>query len=145
MTAERYMALPGGALLDTQEIRMETMRAGGPGGQHQNTADTAVALTLPVAASRSLDESAKSAIFKRLANKLTKEGELRVVSRTSRSQKANREIAMNRLADMLGRALTEPKKRKRTRVSLAAKRQRVEAKRRHGEKKSRRVTPELTE
>ncbi len=145
MNEERFIPLPGGALLDTHELRMETMRAGGPGGQHQNTADTAVALTLPVAPSKSLDDEAKSKIFRKLSSKLTKEGDLRVVSRTSRSQKANREIAMNRLVDMLNAALTEQKKRTRTKVSRAAKRRRVETKRRHSEKKAHRAKPDISE
>ncbi|TVM20024.1 aminoacyl-tRNA hydrolase [Oceanidesulfovibrio indonesiensis] len=145
MNEDRYIPLPGGAMLDTHEIRMETMRAGGPGGQHQNTSDTAVALILSVASSKSLDEEAKSEIFRRLAGKLSRDGELRVVSRTSRSQKANREIAMNRLVDMLHAALTTQKKRRRTRVSLAAKRRRVESKRRHGEKKAQRAKPDISE
>lgn len=145
MTDERYAPLPGGLLLDLQELRMETMRAGGPGGQHQNTADTAVALTLPVALSRSLTDEAKSKIFRRLASKLTKDGELRVVSRTSRSQKANRDIAQNRLLELLRSALTERKQRKPTRISRAAKRRRVDAKRRHGDKKAQRTKPDISE
>lgn len=145
MSDERYAPLPGGLLLDLQELRMETMRAGGPGGQHQNTADTAVALTLAVAQCRSLNDEAKSTIFRRLASRLTKDGELRVVSRTSRSQKANRDIAQNRLLELLRSALTEQKQRRPTRISRAAKRRRVESKRRHGDKKAQRAKPDISE
>jgi len=60
---------------------------------------------------------------------------LRVVSQSTRSQFANREIALERFAALLRAALTPVAPRKKTRVSLAAKRRRVDDKKRQGARK----------
>lgn len=62
--------------IDPRDIRFETLRAGGPGGQHQNTTDSAVrAIHIPTG--------------------------LRVIARNERSQHRNKALAIKRLASML--------------------------------------------
>ncbi|HEX7190662.1 MAG TPA: aminoacyl-tRNA hydrolase, partial [Thermoanaerobaculia bacterium] len=60
---------------------------------------------------------------------------LRVTSQAERSQLANRDRALARLEELLREALEPEKPRKKTRVSKAAKRRRLEEKKKRGETK----------
>jgi len=98
--------------------RVDVFRAGGRGGQHQNTTNTGV----------------------RLVHGPTG---LRAESRTERSQTANRRRALARLREKLRDAVAEDPERVPTRVPPREKRRRLEDKRRRGEKKRRRRPPEV--
>jgi ribosome-associated protein len=99
------------------ECRVETFRAGGPGGQHQNTSDSGV----------------------RLIHEPTG---IRVVARDERSQHRNRALALRRLRERL-RALNHmPVPRVPTSVPKREKRKRLDEKRRRGEVKRRRKPPQ---
>jgi protein subunit release factor B len=102
------------------ECRLETFRAGGPGGQHQNTTDSGVRLThLPTGIS--------------------------VTARESRSQHRNRRMALARLRAALEERARPEKERIRTNVPPREKRERLEEKRRRSELKRRRAKPDLEE
>lgn len=117
------------------EISFIAARSGGPGGQHVNTTSTKVTLLFDLDASPSLAEDDKARIREALTGRIGKDGVLRVVSQSTRSQFANREIALERFAAMLRVALTPVAPRKKTRVSLAAKQRRVDDKKRQGARK----------
>lgn len=70
-----------------------------------------------------------------LATRLTKQGEIRVSSQSHRSQKRNRDEAIQRFAELLREALTPPPERRPTRPSRAAKQRRIEEKKRRSERK----------
>ncbi|MHC1791005.1 alternative ribosome rescue aminoacyl-tRNA hydrolase ArfB [Solidesulfovibrio sp.] len=120
------------------EISFIAARSGGPGGQHVNTTSTKVTLLFDLGASPSLTEYDKARIREALEGRIGKDGVLRVVSQSTRSQFANREIALERFAVLLRAALTPVAPRKKTRVSLAAKRRRVDDKKRQGARKQER-------
>lgn len=102
------------------ECRLETFRAGGPGGQHQNTTDSGVRLThLPTGIS--------------------------VTARESRSQHRNRKAALARLRAALEERARPKKRRVPTKVPGREKRKRVEGKRRRSEVKRARRKPDLDE
>ncbi|MDQ3697281.1 MAG: aminoacyl-tRNA hydrolase [Gemmatimonadota bacterium] len=125
------------------ELVTRATRAGGPGGQHVNTASTRIELFWDVVATRGLDEAARTRVLKRLASRVDGAGVLRVVASASRSQRRNRDAAEERLAELVRRALEVPKPRKRTRPTRAAKEARLADKRRRAEtKRSRREEPE---
>lgn len=112
------------------EVWFTASRSGGPGGQNVNKVNSRVTLWFDVAASPSLSPEQKRRILTRLATRVSGEGVLRVVSQNHRSQAANREAAVDRLARLLREALEPVKFRRETRVPLAAKRLRLEEKKR---------------
>lgn len=118
------------------DLTFRTARSGGPGGQHVNTADTKVILSYDIANSAVLQEALTAAKFERvkerLAHKLDKDGILQVTCQETRSQLSNKEIAVERFVAILEGALVEPKKRKKTKPSRAAKERRLQAKKKRG-------------
>ena len=90
-----------------REIEIDTFRASGPGGQHLHKTESAVRLRHP-----------PSGVV--------------VISSDTRSQARNREIALGRLIERLKKLNVVPKKRKKTRPSLGAKKRRLEGKRQAG-------------
>ena len=90
-----------------REVRIETYRAGGPGGQHRNKADTAVRLHHEPSG-------------------------LTVTATERRSQTMNKELAFERLIERLAKLNFRPKKRRPTKPTKASKRRRVDSKKRRG-------------
>lgn len=106
-----------------------------------NKTSSRVEVVWNLAASRALAPDDRAWLRKKLASRLTADGALRVVVSDTRSQLRNREIAMERLAEVVRKALVRPKKRRATKPSKSALRARVEAKKRRSlKKKQRRVS-----
>jgi ribosome-associated protein len=120
------------------EISFIAARSGGPGGQHVNTTSSKVTLLFDLEASPSLTDTDKARIRDALAGRIGKDGVLRVVSQTSRSQFANREIALQRFAMLLRQALTPAPPRHKTRIPPATKRARLDDKKRRAKRKQER-------
>lgn len=125
------------------ELELKTSRSAGPGGQNVNKLETRVTVRFDVAGSPSLGDEERERIRERLGTRITKAGVLQVSSQRHRTQAANREAAVARLAELLAGALEPEAERKPTRVPKATKRRRLEAKRRRGRLKERRGTPRL--
>jgi ribosome-associated protein len=117
------------------ELVYRASRSGGPGGQHVNTSSTRIELLWDFARSRVLDDAARTRLAEKLTARLDAEGNVRVVASDRRSQQQNRVAAEERLAELVRRALTVPKARKRTKPSRAAREQRLTEKRHRSERK----------
>ena len=128
----RAVRIAGGVEIPLDELRFRFTRSSGPGGQHVNKAATQVELSFDVAGSPSLSEAQKERLAARLRSWVSKEGVLRVTCQSTRSQKQNREEAIERFAALVERALHVPKARRRTRPSRASVERRLAAKRRRG-------------
>jgi ribosome-associated protein len=111
------------------ELIFKFSRGGGPGGQNVNKVNTRVAVLFDVANSRSFSDEQRERILKGLEGRTDKDGVIRVASQQYRTQKANREAAVERLKELLREALKKKKVRKKTRVPEAVKRERLEKKR----------------
>jgi ribosome-associated protein len=118
-----------------EEVSFATSRSGGPGGQNVNKLETRVTVRFDVAGSPSLGEEQRRRILERLATRITRTGVFHVTSQKHRTQAENRSAAVARFAELLAEALREEIPRKPTRVSKAAKRRRVDEKRRHSQRK----------
>ena len=114
------------------------IRASGPGGQNVNKVASAVQLRFNVATSQSLPDAVKARLKAIAGRRMTKDGELLIEAKRFRDQERNREDARARLALLIERAATPPKKRVKTRVSAAQKRKRLENKKRRSDLKTQR-------
>jgi ribosome-associated protein len=119
-----------------EELLFTASRSGGPGGQNVNKVSTRVTLWFDVLGSPSLSREDKECIIARLPGRVNKQGRLWVTAQQSRSQSANRELAKNRLAELLEQALTRPRIRKKTRVPLRVREERLTDKKKRGKIKS---------
>jgi ribosome-associated protein len=117
------------------ELDVRVSRASGAGGQHVNKTSSRVEIFWNVQASRALSDDQRARLVERLASRLSTEGSVRVVASDMRSQSRNRDLAEERLADMVRRALVIPKKRRPTRPTKASKEARLEGKKRQSHKK----------
>lgn len=127
--------MPSAFEIPPGELTVRASRASGAGGQHVNKTSSRVEVVWNVAASRALAPADRAWLLRKLASRLTADGDLRVVVSDTRSQIRNRDIAMERLAEVVRGALVRPKKRKPTKPSRSALRARVDAKKRRSLKK----------
>jgi ribosome-associated protein len=121
-----------------EELQFTASRSSGPGGQHVNKVSTRVTLRFDVVNSQNLTQDQKNLILERLATRVNKAGVLRVVSQQTRSQAANKEVALERFIALLQQALKPTPKRKRTRVPPGAKQRRLDDKKHRGQLKRKR-------
>jgi ribosome-associated protein len=120
------------------ELKMRATRASGPGGQGVNTTSSRVELLWNPDTSRALGEEERTRVLERLGRLRDASGNLRIVCDVTRSQTRNRTLATERLAALVRTALHVPKRRKPTRPSNAAKKARLDAKKRRSRVKDNR-------
>jgi ribosome-associated protein len=118
------------------ELEFRATRSGGPGGQHVNTSSTRVEVRWNVRESPSLSQDQRARLLRRLATRLDARGTLRVVVGARRSQKQNRETAVERLNALVREALKVRKPRKKTKPSRAAVERRLREKKERSERKA---------
>ena len=134
------LELADGVSLPLSEVALSAVRARGAGGQHVNTTATAVQLRFDVAAS-SLPERWKAALLAQADGRLTTEGVFVLRAEGERSQERNRREALERLRDWIVAGTRPRKARRATAPSRAARRRRLDSKRRRGAVKALRGTP----
>jgi ribosome-associated protein len=117
------------------EVQLRASRSSGPGGQHANVTASRVEASFDVAGSTALTDAQRRRVMARVGPRLV------AVAQDSRSQARNRELALERLAARLAAGLAVGRRRRPTRPSGAARRARLEAKRRHAQRKRERRPP----
>ena len=111
------------------DVELAFIRSSCPGGHNVNKVASAVQLRFDLAGTRVLSNPVKARLRRIAGRRLTDDGALLIVARETRSQEQNRRLAFERLQELIGRALIEPKRRIATRPSRGAKERRLETKR----------------
>lgn len=118
------------------EIKFQTTRSGGKGGQNVNKVETAVIAYFNIEGSQLLDEKQKEILKHKLSNRINSEGELWVKAQTFRTQLENKEEAARKINELITTALKKKKSRIATKIPKQVKQKRLDSKKRNAEIKA---------
>ena len=125
----------------SDELIITAMRSSGPGGQHVNKVSTKIELRFNIPGSKILTEQQKILLMDKLRRKLTESGDLIVTSQVTRSQSANKELALIKLYEVFAKALKPSRKRIPTKPTKQSKLKRLDEKKIIARKKENRKPP----
>ncbi|SHI64599.1 ribosome-associated protein [Arenibacter nanhaiticus] len=126
-----------------QELQFKAVRSSGAGGQNVNKVATKVILIFDLGASSAFTETEKNRLFRKLANRLSKEQQLILQSEETRSQHKNKALVIEKFLETIALNLRAPKKRIRTKPTRSSMEKRLKSKKKGALKKLHRRKPPL--
>ena len=130
-----FLPIRDGLAIPMAEITLRASRSSGPGGQHANVTASRIEASFDIAGSAALSDAQKHRAMAKLGPRVT------AVAQDARSQTRNRELALERLASRIAKALEVQRPRTKTRPTVSSKRRRLDDKRRRAETKRGRGRP----
>jgi ribosome-associated protein len=135
VSPQRTLRVTRDVSIPIAEIELRASRSSGPGGQHANVTASRVEASFEVGASSALTAAQKRRVIERAGERVS------AVAQDARGQARNRELALERLAAKLARALAVPRKRRPTRPSRGSTERRLASKRVRSQRKRERRRP----
>lgn len=130
-----------GVQIPLAELQITAISGGGPGGQHVNKSATRIAVQWNVRTTRALREDQRAWVLEKLASRLDSDGALRIVAGEYRSQQQNRRAALERLQQLVARALVVPRTRRATKPTRGSVLDRLTTKKQRSTTKQQRRRP----
>jgi ribosome-associated protein len=118
--------------IEESELKERFIRSPGPGGQNVNKVATAVQLRFDAATSPSLPEAVRRRLIQLAGRRASADGVITIEAHRFRNRERNREDALERLVELIGRAARQPKPRQKTRPTRASRERRLANKRERG-------------
>ena len=123
------------AIVVTESVRvpaaaltMRAVRASGPGGQNVNKVASKIDLRVDLDAIEGLTEAARARLRTLAGRRFDADGRLQITSQVTRDQTRNLEDAREKVRALVAAALREPKRRRASRPTKAARERRIEFK-----------------
>jgi ribosome-associated protein len=136
ITIKRGLVIPEAA------IHIKKARASGPGGQHVNRTESKVQLFFNPLAVSWFDEETRQRLYALAGQGVDLKGIILITCQEERDQHQNLARACEKLATLVRRALSRPKRRFATKPTRASKERRLQDKKRRADTKSKRVRVE---
>jgi ribosome-associated protein len=122
-------------------LTMRAVRASGPGGQNVNKVASKIDLRVDLDAIEGLTDPARHRLRALAGRRLDAEGRLQITSQVTRDQTRNLEDAREKVRELIVAALREPRRRRPSRPTAAARERRIETKKRRSTTKRLRGRP----
>jgi ribosome-associated protein len=132
---ESHIHISHSLTIPLAELQFKTSRSGGPGGQNVNKLETRVEVLLDIANSQSFPDRYRQRLLKNLTSQLDSSGILHIIAQDTRSQWKNKQLAIERLTDVLNAALIVRKKRIATKPTRTSREVRIRTKKARGQAK----------
>jgi len=134
-TAPTNLEIEPGTCIPLEEVELSAIRSRGPGGQNVNKVSSAVHLRFDVRSS-SLPDEIKQRLMEMRDHRISAEGVIVIKAQRRRTQEKNRVDAIDRLLEILRRALVVPRERRPTRPTRSSQRRRLDSKAKRGKIKA---------